>query len=142
MTSGNARTSLIDANSFIMHPNSGTNYHMSGNHLPVPIPFKFGNGQCLSAAREGLIRLTDNVTLSHVLYVPGLNVNLISTTATPWKYKWTINPNTMTLRNRAHPDTVYCTAKRKDSLYDAVFPRPAKVHVTKSVRPIGNHGVA
>ena len=77
----------------------------------------------------------NDVTLSHVLYVPGLNVNLISTTATPWRYEWTITPNAMTLRNRARPEMVYCTAKQKEGLHDAVFPEPnlplANAHVTK-----------
>ena len=139
LVDANALTSPISAKTFTMHPDSGTNYHTSGNQsiflslsdLPVPIPIKFGNGQCLSAAKEGLIQLTDDVTLSHVLYVPGLNVNL---TATPWKYEWTITPNLMTLRNRAHPELVYCVAKRIDGLYNAVFSRAslAKVHVIRA----------
>ena len=51
------------------------------------MPVKFGNGQSLSASEEGLIRLTRDVTLLHVLYVPGLNVSLTSKGATPWKYE-------------------------------------------------------
>ena len=55
-----------------MHPDSGTNYHMSGDlsiflllsDLPVPIPVKFGNGQSLSATKKGVVRLTQEVTLS------------------------------------------------------------------------------
>ena len=40
----------------------------------------------------------------------------------------------MILRNKAHPPTIYCTAKRKDGLYDAILPRPslAKVNVTNA----------
>ena len=41
----------------------------------------------------------------------------------------------MTLRSRAHPNKVYCTAGQTDGLYDAIFPRPpplAKALVTKA----------
>ena len=97
---------------------------LSLSELPVAIPVRFGNGQCLSAMKEGSVRLTNNVTLSNVLYVAGLNVNLIPI----------ITPNAMTLRNRAHPKTIYCTAMQKDGLYDVIFPRPplSKVPVTKA----------
>lgn len=113
-----------------MHPDSGTNYHMSGDRLlflelsdlAEPIPVLFGNGQRLQSTMHGSIRLTDKVVLSNVLYVPGLTVNLISTSATPWVYEWTITPDKMVLRNRKQK-MVYFSAPRINGLYNAVFSR-------------------
>lgn len=85
-----ARTSVNDA-TFMMHPDSGTNYHMSGNRsiflelldLPTKIPVSFGNGQNLLARQKGTVCLSKEVVLRDVLFVEGLTVNLISTTANP-----------------------------------------------------------
>jgi hypothetical protein len=125
------RTSLNEAKTFMMHPDSGTDFHMSGDKLifleltdlAEEISVSFGNGQYLSARQKGRVQLTKEVILSGVLYVEGLTVNLISTTATPWTYGWTIDPDQMILRNQANPRTIYCIAKRQNGLYNAVFSR-------------------
>jgi hypothetical protein len=69
------------------------------NNSETNIPVCFRNGQSLTASKAGSVQLTKEVILSKVLCVPGLNVNLISTSATPWTYKWVIAPDARTLHN-------------------------------------------
>lgn len=70
-TSVNARTLTNNANTFIMHLDSGTNYHMLGDITiflerfeGTSVPIKFDNGQYLTSQPRGLVRLTKEVILT------------------------------------------------------------------------------
>ena len=122
-----------------MHPNSGTNFHMSSS-VQIGIYLSYlETVKPLYHARA--IRLTNKVILFNVLYVPGLTVDLISTSATPMVYEWTINPNNMVLRNRKSK-AIYFTAPRKDGLYEATFQTGAshQSNIMELHRKLGHAG--
>lgn len=56
-----------------------------------------GPGSCILTAAQTITCL---VIGHYSSSFPGLTVNLISTSATPWEYEWTIYPNKMALKNR------------------------------------------
>ena len=64
---------------------TGATHHVTGDatwlfdtqeifYCPVGLP----NGETVNATQEGSVRLSDKITLKHVLYVPKLSCNLIS----------------------------------------------------------------
>ncbi|KNA05415.1 hypothetical protein SOVF_190600, partial [Spinacia oleracea] len=83
----NSSTAKLDGKSLSTRwlIDSGCSNHMSGNrsmfstltdatHSPVGLP----NGKQVMATKEGTVILSENLTLSNVLYVPDLKCNLIS----------------------------------------------------------------
>ena len=73
----------FDTKSWII--DTGATYHMTGDlswlfdtialfECPVGLP----NGESVVATQSGSVRLSNNITLQNVLYVPKLNCNLLS----------------------------------------------------------------
>lgn len=64
---------------------TGASRHVTGNitwlydlvTLSSPCPVGLPNGTIVIATQKGLVRLSSHIVLSHVLYVPSLNCNLV-----------------------------------------------------------------
>ena len=64
---------------------TGASHHMTGDarllsdmHAVVGCPVRFADGSQVQATRSGVLRLSEKITLPHVLLVPDLNCTLLS----------------------------------------------------------------
>lgn len=114
-TASNALNVLIDsgASRDMFH---NKDMFLSLQELPNPVKIEFGNKQHLTAHKGGEVKVGD-IICQNVLYVPGLSHNLLSVSATPNRFYWTIKSNKAILRDAGEPRIVRLYAPAVSGLY-------------------------
>nr|GMC69240.1 Retrovirus-related Pol polyprotein from transposon TNT 1-94 [Ipomoea batatas] len=82
-------------------------------HCHVGLP----NGKTVVATQEGSVRLTDKITLNHVLYVPSLSCNLISVSQLNDDMQSSVHFNSYMCAIQDQSREMIGTGVRRDGLY-------------------------
>ena len=86
-------------------------HHIS--KCPVGLP----NGKCITATKEGSIRLTDKIILKNVLFVPDLRCNLISVSQLINDMQYTVHFNFSMCTIQGQSRELIGTSVRRDGLF-------------------------
>ena len=110
---------------------TGATHHVTGDkswlfdvrhfHCPVGLP----NGDIVFASMEGSVRLSDSITLHHVLYVPYLSCNLLSVSQLNDNLRTFVTFNSHMCHIQDQTKALIGTGARRDGLY--YFSKPEVV---------------